>query len=1284
MAAAVCRPVPGPSRGPGSARGGRALAGLSVAACLAGSLSSLGPWTARPVAADTVALPLATVADVVVDAQHGHVFISGDSEVVVTDLTGQIVSTIPDEQGASDLLLSADGSTLYVALSGAGAVSQIDTTTLVETSRTDIDPATTPTHLALAGGTLWVGYGCGSQCGGLAWVDTTQAVSDHPVVTGRYHGAPALASASASATRLGVVDVGNPQGVTDLYDVSTLTPTLIASRSDVPTTVTAVAGMTADGSTLMVGGYNGVTSVRTTDLSTVSTYGSQGAVTSLSMSPDARHLAFGMTPLLQGEPNVLVYNVASTTADHTEKLGSPPATHVAFGGDSSHLYIASEYSLTITDGMNIDPAGMSIGLNASSIAVGGTLTATGRLTTVDGTSPSAQPVTLTRSGPDGLVTVGTTTTAADGSYTFADTPPMAGGYTYRATWSGDAAHAAATAAASVTVGSVPAPPAEPPAQVDHAIDLPMSDFGAMVVDEAHGHIFLSSPTSGVVVVCDLDGSVLRVIDGEPGASGLWLSDDSTSLYVALSSGQGISVIDTSSLTEVARWATAWNTPRVMTVAAVNGRVWFTAYGEQTQVVLSESGSLDPADPTAVSYYDSTAFPSSSLAFATSSALPGTLFAGTRDTDGTVVRLDQPQDPPTASATSGGDNGRGPIRDMVATPDGKQLLVASGAPYYIESLDTTSLQPSATQYDTGAYPVAVAVTSDGAYVAGGVTGPQSGSTVAVWASGSPLAIHTYSFGSVANAGLRFSGDGSRLFAVTPGSGGVTLHVAYAPTTVQSCNLGVGSIGVPSAGSPVTLSGTLTDVRGVATGGEAVHLSRTSSSGTTTALPDVTTGATGTFSFSDTPDSGGLTTYTGSVTVDGVQACTGSVSVDSQGRMARSITLTTSATPVPAGQGVTLTATVGLPTDQPATGTITFLDGATQIGGMALDATGRATLDYVPAAAGVHSITATYGGDQNHLAATSDVLAQDVQAAPTAVEVASSSNPSVPGQQVAFAAAVVTPPGAPTATGTVTFLDGGLAIGSASVDGDGIATLTTGGLSAGLHSIVASYSGDEFTAPATSTPEDQTVAAASPDLRFVDQLYNDILGRPADGGASTWASALDRGTTDRSSVASALVGSTEYITDQIEATYLAHLGRLADPQGLDYWLSSIRAGATYEDLEISFLGAPEYYANAGGTPDGFVTTLYNDVLGRDPDSAGRSYWDGRLASGTPPWVVAASLVLSTEAMSNRVTGDYEQLLGRAPDPAGLAYWTGLLQHGARDEALIVDLAGSTEYWEDTQAY
>jgi hypothetical protein len=88
----------------------------------------------------------------------------------------------------------------------------------------------------------------------------------------------------------------------------------------------------------------------------------------------------------------------------------------------------------------------------------------------------------------------------------------------------------------------------------------------------------------------------------------------------------------------------------------------------------------------------------------------------------------------------------------------------------------------------------------------------------------------------------------------------------------------------------------------------------------------------------------------------------------------------------------------------------------------------------------------------------------------VTLISTPNPPVPGQPVTFTATV--PPGA---TGTITFMDGGVVIGTATISG-GTAILTTT-LPSGTHSVTAVYSGDANHTGATSNVATVNVGQAS---------------------------------------------------------------------------------------------------------------------------------------------------------------------------------------------------------------
>ena len=192
------------------------------------------------------------------------------------------------------------------------------------------------------------------------------------------------------------------------------------------------------------------------------------------------------------------------------------------------------------------------------------------------------------------------------------------------------------------------------------------------------------------------------------------------------------------------------------------------------------------------------------------------------------------------------------------------------------------------------------------------------------------------------------------------------------------------------------------------------------------------------------------------------------------------LVASANPSAPGQPVAFTASVS-PT--PDGGTVSFTDNGEDVADcqdVALDPTGGAVCTVTFATAGTHAIVATYGGHDAFAGSVSSTLDQVVSDAtpptPTATGLASSVNPSAPGELVTFTASVSpTPDG-----GTVSFTDEGAPIAECqevAVDesGDAQCAVTYG--DPGSHAIVATYSGSAAFAPATSEPLDQQVATAS---------------------------------------------------------------------------------------------------------------------------------------------------------------------------------------------------------------
>ena len=179
---------------------------------------------------------------------------------------------------------------------------------------------------------------------------------------------------------------------------------------------------------------------------------------------------------------------------------------------------------------------------------------------------------------------------------------------------------------------------------------------------------------------------------------------------------------------------------------------------------------------------------------------------------------------------------------------------------------------------------------------------------------------------------------------------------------------------------------------------------------------------------------------------------------------SVALTSSQNPAVVGQPVAFTVTVSpvSPAIGTPTGTVTFLDGTTTLGTQTLT-NGQAAFTDSALSVGSHTITVTYSGDSSFNSAASPVLTQLVNKGTTSAGLSSSSNPSVSGQPVTLSTTVS--PMAPamgSPTGTVTFLDGRVFLGSQALS-NGTATFSTSTLAVGAHSIMVYYAGDtNFTA------------------------------------------------------------------------------------------------------------------------------------------------------------------------------------------------------------------------------
>jgi hypothetical protein len=161
-----------------------------------------------------------------------------------------------------------------------------------------------------------------------------------------------------------------------------------------------------------------------------------------------------------------------------------------------------------------------------------------------------------------------------------------------------------------------------------------------------------------------------------------------------------------------------------------------------------------------------------------------------------------------------------------------------------------------------------------------------------------------------------------------------------------------------------------------------------------------------------------------------------------------------------------------------------------------------------------------------------------------------------------------------------------------------------------------------------------------------------------------------------VAALLTHSAEYYQDFVRAAYQRYLGRTPGSAEAAGWVSAMQNGLSDEQLEAGFIGSAEYIADHGGSTAGWVTGMYQDLLGRTPSQAEVNGWLAAISNGMSPQQVAYGVAASPECEGQRVTADYTRYLGRSPSEAEVNGWVYAFEHGVSNENVIAGFVGSKE--------
>ncbi|MFI7401758.1 Ig-like domain repeat protein [Streptomyces sp. NPDC049541] len=433
-----------------------------------------------------------------------------------------------------------------------------------------------------------------------------------------------------------------------------------------------------------------------------------------------------------------------------------------------------------------------------------------------------------------------------------------------------------------------------PALADSSTVLPVTSTGDLVVDGVHQRVFISDPKSGKVVATDYSGTVVGTIESLPGVRGLELSADSGTLYAAVADANAVVAIDTATATETHAYPTGDGTHPEY-VAYTGGKLWF-GYGGAAN---GNIGSLDLSgtDPVVALNQDGNTFYQAPILDASPGA-PGTVVAGApgqSPVELAVYDVSSGTASRTAYAFDPGSTGGGNLRDLAVTPDGKDVVTASGSPYYQAVYKLSDLTADG-KYETTNYPDAVDIAPNGDVAAG--TDSLYGSDVHLFKAGASTPTREYDLPSstggtasdeLAGSGLAWAPDESKLFAVSYDSNNTySLRIYDDPLKAAATLTATAPATAPRA-KPLTVTGKLTSNASLPPGTSVSVRRADDESPSGKPLGTATVGADGSYSFADTPPVGGQVTYTVGYAGDDYHASATATSTVNVAKTATALTL-----------------------------------------------------------------------------------------------------------------------------------------------------------------------------------------------------------------------------------------------------------------------------------------------------------------------------------------------------------------------------------------------------------
>lgn len=224
--------------------------------------------------------------------------------------------------------------------------------------------------------------------------------------------------------------------------------------------------------------------------------------------------------------------------------------------------------------------------------------------------------------------------------------------------------------------------------------------------------------------------------------------------------------------------------------------------------------------------------------------------------------------------------------------------------------------------------------------------------------------------------------------------------------------------------------------------------------------------------------------------------------------------------------------------------------------------------------------------------------------------------------------------------------------------------------------------------------------SPAAAWVARLYTEVLGRtqhPADSDVNYWVGQLNQGVS-RYQITQEFVDSFEYRAHHVAQLYLQYLNRPASANDLNYWVSVWANTGGPEAVQAGIIGSLELYYDAGGTPQAWVTSLYQNLLGRTPAPSEVAGWTNYIQANNLVQTNMLSKVVAGFVSSHEYhyyllagipnnpaqPGWYQQYLNRPIDGPGGNAGASLMDQGVPQDSILANILASNEYYRSNVLY